>query len=381
MRAIRFITASYAEQVAAHRRIHITACLAAFAVMLVNGVVVQSAAALGPGVSDTPSTTEPYYACPHGLCDAVIDPPVTKTKAGYELPDGGPLLEGSGEGGGYDPKDLQSAYNIPTSGGSEQTVAVVDAYGDTTAESDLAQYREKYELPACTKASGCFKKVNQQGEEGKYLEAGPAGWELETSLDLDMVSAACPHCHILLVEATTEGMSNLGASVNKAVELGATEVSNSYGAPEDYEPWCGTTGCSQYDSDYNHPGVVITASVGDYGYDNEFFGASVSRPSFPATSPYVVAVGGTSLHKASNSRGWSEKVWYESGRELGTGSGCSGFESKPTWQTDTGCTKRTDNDVAAVGACETPVSIYTTTYGGWEKRMWHKRQLATGCRN
>ncbi len=366
MRAIRFITARCStHQAAAHRCIHITACLVAFAVLLVSSTVAQSAAALGPGVSDTPSTTEPYYACPHGLCDAVIDPPVIKTKAGYELPDGGPLLEGSGEEGGYDPKDLQSAYNIPTSGGEGQTVALVDAYGDTTVESDLAKYREKYGLPACTKANGCFKKVNQTGEEGNYPEASSADWELETSLDVDMVSAACPHCHILLVEATAEGMSNLGASVNEAVELGATEVSNSYGAPEDYEPWCGSTGCSQYDSDYDHPGVFISASAGDYGYDNEFFGG-VSLPSFPGTSQYVTAVGGTSLHKASNSRGWSEKVWYESGRSLGTGSGCSGFEPKPTWQTNAGCTKRTDDDVAAVGACETPVSIYVTAFGGWE---------------
>ncbi len=287
----------------------------------------------------------------------VIDPRVVQVAAGYELPAGGPLLQGNGEEGGYDPQNLKAAYGIPTSGGSTQTVAVVDAFGDKPAEHDLAKYRERYRLPPCTKAEGCFKKVNEQGEEGNY--PGPPEnfelWELETSLDMDMVSAACPHCHILLVEATNAAAKNTGASVNTAVALGATEVSNSYGYPEDYKPWCGATGCTRFASDYEHAGIPVTASAGDSSYRDEGFGVS-----FPAAVPTVIAVGGTNLYKAKNARGWREVAWEE------TGSGCSEFEPKPAWQTDTGCCKRTENDVAAVAGCKTPVSIYSSLNGGWE---------------
>ncbi len=331
-------------------------------------------------ISLTPSTTQPYFACPHGLCDAINEPPAIKTATGYALPNGMPLV-GSGVNGGYTAEELELAYKIPKTGGSGQTVALIDAYGDTTAESDLAEYRKEYKLGECKKENAnkehCFKKVNQKGEEANY-PANDEGWGEETSLDLDMVSAACPECHILLVEATNEEMSNLAASVNKAVELGATEISNSYGAPENYEPWCGTTGCAQYSSDYDHPEyenskhehypVVITASAGDRGYDSHEFGSGVSLPEFPATSPYVIAVGGTSLYIEKNAR-TSETVWSK------TGSGCSGFEStKTTGQKETeekegrkGCTSdRTDNDVAADASCATPVSFYSTPgFGGW----------------
>jgi hypothetical protein len=336
----------------------------------------------------TPSTTKPYYACPHEECLAINEPPAIKTATGYALPDGMPLA-GSGVEGGYTPEELRSAYNIPKTGGKEpeqQTVAVVDAYYDSTAESDLAEYRKEYKLGECRKSNGCFKWFNQQGEEVKEKETGKEtreGWGIETSLDLDMVSAACPECHILLVEANAKGAANLGPSVNKAVELGATEVSNSYGLPEDYEPWCGKTGCAQYSSDYDHPEyenskhekypVVITASAGDYGYDNYLFGEGVSLPDFPATTPSVIAVGGTALHIEKSAR-TSETVWSE------TGSGCSRFEStKTTGQKETeekegrkGCTSdRTDNDVAADASCATPVSLYDSAafkkpeHSGW----------------
>jgi hypothetical protein len=333
------------------------ACAAALAAVLLGFALTQTARAIEPGIALTKSTTKPYYACPNGPCDAVIDPAPVKTSSGYELPAGGPLLEGSGEKGGFAPTDLRSAYSIPTSGGTGQTVAVIDAYGDKTAEADLALYREKYGIGSCTKSNGCFKKVNESGEEANYPETGETleeDWELETALDLDMVSAACPNCHIMLVEATTQYASDTGASVNTAASLGATEISNSYGYPENYEAWCGTTGCSQYKSDYNHGGIDIMASSGDSGYRDGGLGVS-----FPAAAPTVTAVGGTSLHKATNSRGWSEEVWS------GTGSGCSEFESKPSWQTDGGCAKRTANDVAAVASCETPVSVYSTPDGGW----------------
>ncbi len=162
-----------------------------------------------------------------------------------------------------------------------------------------------------------------------------------------MVSAICPNCHILLVEATSATMANLGTSVNTAVSLGAKYVSNSYGGGE-------SSSDTSYDSSYfNHPGVAITVSSGDSGYGVEY----------PAASRYVTAVGGTSLSRNSGTtRGWSETAWS------GAGSGCSSFDAKPTWQKDTGCSRRTVADVSAVADPNTGVAVYDTYGGdpGWE---------------
>ncbi|QLJ00920.1 peptidase S8 [Streptomyces sp. NEAU-sy36] len=245
---------------------------------------------------------------------------------------------------GYGPASLQAAYNLPSAtGGSGQTVAIVDAYDDPNAESDLAVYRAQYGLPACTTANGCFKKVDQSG--GTSYPRGDSGWAEEISLDLDMVSAACPNCKILLVEASSAGMTNLGTAVNTAVKLGAKFVSNSYGGSE-------SSSDASYDSAYfNHPGVAITVSSGDNGYGTEY----------PAASPYVTAVGGTSLSTASNSRGWNDSVWS------GAGSGCSKYGAKPGWQKDTGCAARTVADVSAVADPNTGVAVYDSyrSASGW----------------
>ncbi|MEU5040117.1 S53 family peptidase [Streptomyces griseorubiginosus] len=253
---------------------------------------------------------------------------------------------------GYGPTDLRAAYGLTAaaaSGGAGATVAIVDAYNDPNAEADLATYRSYYGLPACTTANGCFKKVSQTGSTTS-LPAGDAGWSEEISLDLDMVSAIAPNAHILLVEATSPTMANLGKSVNEAVALGAKFVSNSYGGSE-------SSSDTSYDSSYfNHPGVAITVSAGDSGYGAEY----------PAASKYVTSVGGTTLSTASNSRGWTETVWRTSSTE-GTGSGCSTYDAKPSWQTDTGCTKRMISDVSAVADPATGVSVYDS-YGitaGW----------------
>ncbi|MEV5949040.1 hypothetical protein AB0L94_21655, partial [Streptomyces sp. NPDC051993] len=132
---------------------------------------------------------------------------------------------------GYGPTDLQSAYALSASAGSGATVAIVDAQDDPNAESDLATYRSQYGLPACTTANGCFKKVDQNG--GTSYPTADSGWAGEISLDVDMVSAVCPQCHILLVEATSASMDDLGTAVNRAVTMGAKYVSNSYGGSED----------------------------------------------------------------------------------------------------------------------------------------------------
>jgi alpha-tubulin suppressor-like RCC1 family protein len=312
------------------------------------------------GLSLTPSATEAYWACPEEACEAIIDPTPqlvkVKGRRRFALPNGGPLLEGGGELGGLDPQDLQSAYKIPTSGGEGQTIALVDAYGYPTAEEDLAKYRERYGLPPCTKAGGCFKKVNQKGEEANYPIA-KEGWETESALDIEMASAACPHCHILLAEANNNFGDNLAETVNTAARLGATEISNSYGIAEQS---CGPNGveCEAEASDYDHPGILVTVSAGDSGWDNHANGNH--SPNFPAGLPTVVAVGGTALYRASNARGWREQVWP------GGGSGCTLFQAKPIWQTDTGCATRMEDDVAAVAACETPLSTFSHGHRGWD---------------
>ncbi|MER6979192.1 putative Ig domain-containing protein [Streptomyces carpinensis] len=246
---------------------------------------------------------------------------------------------------GLSPANLHSAYNLPSTGGSGLTVAVVDAYNDPNAESDLATYRSTYGLSSCTKANGCFKQVSQTGSTTS-LPSSDTGWAGEEALDIDMVSAVCPNCNIILVEANSATDTDLGIAENEAVALGAKFVSNSWGGGEASSQ---TTEDSQY---FKHPGVAITVSAGDSGYGAEY----------PATSQYVTAVGGTALTTASNSRGWSESVWHTNSTE-GTGSGCSAYDPKPSWQTDTGCAKRMEADVSAVADPATGVAVYDT-YGG-----------------
>lgn len=338
----------------------VTCAQSASAAALTRGRLHLHKATLAPARA---VSRRPRWACPEGACDAIVAPRPARSGAAFVLPDAHHLLEGSGELGGYDPADLRSAYKIPTSGGAGQTIALIDAFGYPDAEADLAEYRSRYGLPPCTEENGCFEKVNEDGEKGNYPAEEP-GWDDEAALDEDMASAACPECHILLVEGSTELPADLGAAVDTAVRLGATEVSNSYGYPERIRGLCGSKGCSQFDEDYEHPGVEIFAAAGDAGYEDAYFGI---RPEtdFPAASPDVVAVGGTALEEdAGSGRGWQEQVWNEPELLAATGSGCSKFESKPTWQTDTGCTERTDNDVAAVAAVETGVSVRVD--GQWE---------------
>jgi hypothetical protein len=237
---------------------------------------------------------------------------------------------------GYGPSDLQSAYGLTSlaaSEGASQTIAIVDAFDDPNAEADLGVYRSQYGLPACTTANGCFGKVDQRG--GTSYPATDASWAQEISLDLDMASAVCPNCHILLVESDSAQFTDLVAAVDRAALLGATQISNSYGGGE----YAGET---TDESHYNHPGIAVTVSSGDSGYGAEF----------PASSEYVTAVGGTSLNPAAGARGWSETVWS------GAGSGCSAYIAKPAWQTDSGCSRRSVADVSAVADPNTGVAVY-----------------------
>jgi subtilase family serine protease len=235
---------------------------------------------------------------------------------------------------GYGPADIQSAYALPSSSaGSGKTFAIVDAYDDPAAEADLGVYRSQYGLSSCTTANSCFRKVNQSGTSTPPRSSG--SWAQEISLDLDMASATCPNCKILLVEANSNAFTDLAAAEDTAARLGASVISNSYGGPEFSQETSST-----YNGHFNHAGIPVTVSTGDNGYGVEF----------PAASQYVTAVGGTSLTKSGSA--FTESAWS------GAGSGCSAYVGKPSWQTDSGCARRTVADVSAVADPNTGVAVY-----------------------
>ncbi|MER5514329.1 carboxypeptidase regulatory-like domain-containing protein [Streptomyces sp. NPDC002763] len=242
------------------------------------------------------------------------------------------------------PADVQAAYSLPA-GGEGRTVAIVDAYGNSHAEADLAAYRTHYGLPECTTANGCFRKVDQSG--GTDYPADDAGWALETALDLDAVSAACPACDILLVQGDSASLDDLGTAVDTAVRLGAKYVSNSYGLPSE------SASQTAYDHHYDHPGVAVVASTGDTGHVQNW----------PATNPDVVAAGGTRLTRTEDTeRGWTESAWTSGG------SGCSLYEAQPAYQRGlaTGCDTRATADVSAVADPATGLAVYDTVgKDGW----------------
>ena len=318
-------------------------CLALPAAVTLSLLTVTGTAAAqaGPAV---PAGTTPRPACSlaspgHATCFALIRAS-GQARADTAAP------------AGYGPADLASAYNLVSAqasgAGAGQTVAIVDAYNDPTAAADLALYRATFGLPACTTGSGCLRKVNQYG--GKTLPPADDGWAVEISLDLQAVSAACPACNILLVEANSNSVADLASAADTAARLGADVISNSYGVTE-------YTGMTRYESSYNHPGVAITAATGDGGY---------GPPMFPANLTSVTAVGGTSLIRDDYSaRGWDEFAWS------GSGSGCSAWIIKPAWQHDKACPGRMTADVSAVANPYTGLAVYDTTpnpYGltpGW----------------
>jgi subtilase family serine protease len=245
---------------------------------------------------------------------------------------------------GFGPSSLRAAYNLGSASGSGRTVAIVDAYDDPTAEADLGVYRSQFGLSACTTANGCFRKIDQRG--GTAYPRKDAGWALEISLDVDMVSAICQDCHILLVEADTNSFANLGAAVNQAAATsGVVAISLSWGGSDVSD---GT-----YGSFFNHPGKAITASSGDGG-----FGVI-----YPSSSHYTTSVGGTSLTQGGGTRGWTESAWS------GAGSGCSGVNTALASAPNVCNGKRATSDVSAVADPNTGVAVYDTTryqgLSGW----------------
>jgi subtilase family serine protease len=305
------------------------------------GAVAASALGLAVVALSAPASAAPKPAKAHAserVC-AVASPGYAACQSRVQVDASGKPAATTSPSG-YGPVDIQSAYKLTGLKSGARTVAIVDAYNDPTAEADLGVYRSQYGLTACTTANGCFKKVNQSGGTSYPITNG--GWAQEISLDLDMVSAACPDCHILLVEASSASFANLGAAVNYAASVpGVAAISNSYSGSDTAQT-----------SQYNHPGIAITASTGDSGY--------AGGVGSPASYDSVVAVGGTNLKKASNTRGWTEAAW------TGAGSGCSTRNAKPSWQTSaTQCSGKALADVSAVADPNTGVAVYdSTSYQG-----------------
>ncbi|MFL5901929.1 MAG: peptidase S8 [Solirubrobacterales bacterium] len=239
---------------------------------------------------------------------------------------------------GYGPAQFRGAYGLPATASTAQTIAIVDAYDDPNIAGDLNAYSSQFGLPLCNTANPCFRKVNQSGNAGPYPQVN-SGWALEIALDVEVAHAVCPNCKILLVEASSNSLSNLAAAVNTAAKLGATEISNSYGGSE--------YSSEVSDTAYNHPGIAVTVASGDNGYGS--FG-------FPAASPYVITVGGTTLTLGAGNAYSSESAWS------GAGSGCSLYVTAPAWQSflNACAGKRGSADVAADAAPSTGAAVYDT---------------------
>jgi subtilase family serine protease len=261
----------------------------------------------------------------------------------------------SSQPAGFGPVEFRKAYNVSGKATGNPVIAIIDAYDQPDMLSDLQTYSSTFNLPQLANCSGaiinssvpCFKKVSQTGTV-KYPKTD-AGWALEISLDVESVHAMCDNCSILLVEATSPTNANLLKAVDTAIGLGATVISNSYGGNET------STEKTTYDTHFNKPGIGIFASSGDNGYG----------VSYPAASRYVIAVGGTKLTLTSTGAYSSETAWTDGG------SGCSKYETKPIWQNDSGCTKRTIADVAADADPTSGAAVYdSVTYQG--QKGWFK---------
>jgi subtilase family serine protease len=300
-----------------------------------------------------------YYplTSPHAM--RRLCPPVTRVGEmrcyAWMRTDLHPLLTSDGIPAiGYTPSQIQSAYGLDPSRGAGQTIAIVDATGDTTAASDLAYYRHAAHLAACAVASRCLRIVNEYGQASP-LPVENLGWQAEETLDLDAVSATCPKCHIILVEAYSAGTNDLYTGVATAARLGANVITNSYGSQEFYPAAVAA---------FNKPGHIIVASAGDYGGGDLYGGG----PQMPCSYATVVCVGGTRLTHVGNT--WSERVWNDLASQLcepnpscgATGSGCSAVVPKPSWQSIGGCGMRAEADVSADASPLTPFVIYSSQF-------------------
>jgi Subtilase family len=259
---------------------------------------------------------------------------------------------------GYGPSQLQAAYHLTNEAKTRRggTVVIVDAFGYPSLAKDLAKYRKYFKLPKCDVSSGCLKILNQDGKTHPLPPPGTgndAGWLGEEAIDVSMVSANCPNCRIVMIQATSSTGTDLFKAERTAADLHPSAISNSWDSGE-YKS-------EKHDAieSFDHPGIAITVAAGDDDYG----------VLFPAAANKVVAVGGTTLSTATTKRGYSESVWR------GTGSGCSQYESVPKWQRPIekklgGCSKRIVGDVAYDADPGTGVAAYESYAFDGESPGW-----------
>lgn len=319
-------------------------------------VIVALFSVLAVGIQEVPGAAVPARPTPpraRAACDAPRSPTAVACHALVVTADDGITPLASAAPTGYGPADLASAYGLPdptVAPGTPwqwngRTVAIIGAYDNPNIATDLNVYRSTFGLPPCTTASGCFFKLNQDGA-GAPLPAPNVGWGQEMSLDVQMVSAMCPRCRILLFEAKSPTLFDLPKAVVRASLFGVDAISNSYGSAFELPSFL----YGLFAPAYNRPGIAVVASSGDSGLAG----------SFPAALATVIAAGGTTLQRDASTRGWSETAWS------GGGSWCSTYVPQPPWQAGTGlgdpsgsrCTKRTVADVAAVADPATGVAVY-----------------------
>jgi subtilase family serine protease len=257
---------------------------------------------------------------------------------------------------GYSPSTITSAYGISSvsfnsgktaANGAGQTIAIVDAYNDPNIAADLKTYDTKYGLAAAN-----LKVVNQTG--GSILPASNASWAEEISLDVEMVHAVAPGASILLVETNSSSNADLLAGVNYARDAaGVSVVSLSWGGSE----FAGETSDDSYfTTPSGHTGVTFVAASGDDG--------SAGGVDWPASSPDVLSVGGTSLNVTSSGAYSTETGWADSG------GGASVYEGEPEYQSKVqSLDVRSVPDVSADANPYTGVAVYDSYsydgYSGW----------------
>jgi subtilase family serine protease len=247
---------------------------------------------------------------------------------------------------GWTAQQLETAYGITSQlgNGSTKKVAVIEAGDFSAATADLATYRTQYGL-----GTGNMTRYNESGQTSNYPPSCTNyGWCLETALDIDMVSAACPKCTIYLMEAKG-GINDFEAAEKSAVTLGATILSNSWICYGSYD--CGDTNFPNF---FNTPGKAYLASSGDSSYDN--IGG-------PSVLDSVIAVGGTQLAKSGST--YSETIWNGAGAGCATSALVGTGVPKPSWQHDPSCSNRTDSDISLESGCSPGVAVYIGIYGGW----------------
>jgi subtilase family serine protease len=248
---------------------------------------------------------------------------------------------------GWTPAQLEAAYGLTGSigKGSGTNVAVIEAGDLTNASSDLATYRSEYGLGTAN-----LTKYNEYGQQSNYPPSCQNyGWCVEGDLDIEMLSAACPKCNIILVEARDYGISDFETAEAEAVKLGATIVSNSWSCFSSYD--CGDPNFPKY---FEAPGVAYLGSSGN-GY------GEIGAPAVLAT---VVAVGGTQLEHSGKK--YTESIWDDAGGGCASPSEVGGKGvKKPSWQHDPDCKYRTVGDVSAEAGCSPGVAVYISLYGGW----------------